>query len=320
MRAYFRTMHEITGRSDFLYFATARKEGAAPTERNFAMKEAGIYVMRTGWEQNDSYFHLHGVQLERGERSTHSHNDQGHFELHIKGEDVLIDSGRYIYNSSCWKNWRKYFLSACAHNTLYVDDHDMGTVPGVSRVRGVRTFCHRFEETDSYSVIDISHNGYVFMEDPIYHRRRVIRLEGDVYILDDQITGLGRAEHDIRLYFNFAPGELKQTEGSKFIYTTEKNTSFNVISVIDNNSQAVILKGSEEPIGGWVSYGYPVRSAIPQLYFKNNGPVPLRFITVIAPSGTDCTGSGDMKNAVLNISGKVNCKVALNGEEISVIK
>lgn len=91
-------------------------------------------------------------------------------EIHARGEDILTDSGRYIYNSSCWKDWRHYFLSAKAHNTLYVDDHEMGTVPGVTRTRGVRTYLHAFEENEQYQLIDISHNGYDFMDDPMFHR------------------------------------------------------------------------------------------------------------------------------------------------------
>lgn len=284
MRAYFRTMYELTGRKDYQYFATGRKEGAAPKARNFAFKDAGIYVMRTGWEEEDSYFHMHGIQLERGEKSTHSHNDTGHVELHIKGEDILTDSGRYIYNSSCWKDQRHYFLCAKSHNTLYVDDHEMGTVPGVQRVRGVRTYCHAFEENGKYQMIDLSHNGYVYREDPIYHRRRVLHLADDVYVIDDQVTGLGLSEHDIRLYFNFAFGELNQGENGCFDYTSQKGRQYQLVSKATQKVEYEILEGSEDPIGGWISYGYAWKKPIPQLAIKAKGPVPLRYVTVIKPA------------------------------------
>lgn len=285
MRAYFRTMYQITGKKEYLYFITAGKEGTAPKKRNYAYKEAGIYVMRTGWKKDDSYFHLQCVQLERGEKSTHSHNDTGHLELHIKGEDILTDSGRYIYNTSCWKNFRHYFLSAKAHNTLYVDDHEMGTVPGVSRVRGVRTFCHQFEENEQYQIIDISHNGYVYREDPIYHRRKVIHMAEDIYVIDDQVTGMGLREHDIRLYFNFAFGELEQKEHGLFQYVSQRGCHYEVINMGSKELEYEILKGSEEPIGGWVSYGYGWRKPIPQLAVKSTGPVPIHFLTVLKPEG-----------------------------------
>lgn len=286
MRAYFRTMYELTGRKEYQYFATGRKEGEAPQNRNYAYKDAGIYIMRSGWGEEDSYFHMQGVQLERGEKSSHSHNDTGHLELHIKGEDILTDSGRYIYNSSCWKDQRHYFLSAKAHNTLYVDDHEMGSVPGVKRVRGVRTYCHSFEENDLYQMMDLSHNGYVYREDPIYHRRRVLHLADDIYVIDDQVTGLGLSEHDIRLYFNFAFGALEAGENDCFEYTSQKGRQYQLISKATRAVAYEILEGSEEPIGGWISYGYAWKKPIPQLAIKATGAVPIRFVTVIKPKDT----------------------------------
>lgn len=88
MRAYFRTWYEETGREDFRFMATAGKEGTPPAQRNYKYIPAGIYVMRTGWGPEDSYFHVHGIQLERGEVSSHSHNDTGHVEIHARGEDT----------------------------------------------------------------------------------------------------------------------------------------------------------------------------------------------------------------------------------------
>ncbi len=318
MTAYFRTMYELTGREDFLYFATGRKQGKAPDKRNFAFRDAGVYVMRTGWEKEDSYFHVHGMQLERGERSTHSHNDTGHLELHIQGEDILIDSGRYIYNSSCWKDWRHYFLSAKAHNTLYVDDHEMGTVPGVSRVRGVRTYCHKFEENDSWQLIDISHNGYVYTDDPIYHRRRVLHLADDIYIIDDQVTGLGLKEHDIRLYFNFAFGDLSEKEEGIYQYKSQKGREYCLTSLANTEVKGEILCGSEEPIGGWISHGYAWRKPIPQLNLQAKGKVPFRYITVVAPAGIAVQGTVTMEQAALNFTGSKVSELVWKDEEITV--
>lgn len=314
LRAFYRVMYELTGREDFLYFATCRKEGKAPEKRNYISADAGFFVMRSGWEEKDNYFHLHGVSLERGERSTHSHNDQGHLELHIKGEDILQDTGRYIYRSSIWKNWRAYIDSAKAHNTLEIENHRMGAVPDTDeRIRGVRTHCHHFEETKDYQLIDISHNGYAFMEDPIFHRRRVVALPGDVFVIDDQITGLGIEEHDFNLYFNFAPGKLNPAGNGVWDYATSKGTAYQMTTLGGHESE--ILEGSEDPIGGWVSYGYPIRQPVPQLRITKHGKAPQRFITVIAPAGTTVSGDYDMKKAALTINGKT---LTLEPEEVSV--
>lgn len=315
MRSWFRQMAEWTGRGDFLWVATGRKAGHAPTERNFSMKEAGIHIMRTGWGEEDSYMHIHGVQLERGEKSTHSHNDTGHLELQIAGEDILLDGGRYIYNQSIWKNWRHYFTGALSHNTLYCDDLTMGAVPGVSRVRGVRLFLHRFEENEQYAVIDVSHNGYVFTDDPVYHRRAAVRLEKDVYVLDDRITGLGLNDHDFRLTFNFAPGKLTG-EGMQYQYETPKGRTYAITAACDAEMLPSVLEGSEDPIGGWVSYGYSLRVPAPQLTLKRQGKAPFRCITVIAPAGCRAEIGFTGEEAVIQLNGIYNTTLILSGEKI----
>ncbi|MBQ8092465.1 MAG: alginate lyase family protein [Clostridia bacterium] len=315
MRAFFRQMAEWTGREDFLWFATGRQMGSAPVERNYSMKEAGIHIMRTGWGPQDSYMHIHGVQLERGEKSTHSHNDTGHLELNICGEDILTDGGRYIYNQSIWKNWRHYFTSALAHNTLYVDDLTMGAVPGVSRVRGVRLFLHRFEENTDYALIDVSHNGYVFTDDPVYHRRRVLRLAQDLFVIDDEISGMGLDPHDFRLLFNFAPGALSEKAGG-YVYTTPGNRTYGITVQANVPVQTYVLEGSEDPIGGWISYGYSRRVPAPQLTCAYNGKAPFRMVTVIGQSAYDVCCQVEQEKTEITVKGHVSLKLCIEGDRI----
>lgn len=305
LRAYFSWMGELSGREDFLYLATGGKEGLPPKELDYRMQESGLYVMRTGWERTDSYFHMQAIQLERGERSTHSHNDTGHLELMIGGDDVLIDCGRYIYNSSCWTDWRHYFTHALAHNTLFVDDHLMGCIPGVGRVRGVRAFCHAFERRDDFLVMDISHNGYVFTEDPIYHRRKVGYIPSlEAAIVIDHITGLGNEDHDLRLTWNFASEQVSLVSEQVVHYTSVQGNDFTLGFAVtgegnknalcsvgpesdkaissDPDWKASVYCGSEDPKAGWVSYGYPIRKPTGQVQISKQGRVPATFATVIA--------------------------------------
>ena len=191
----------------------------------------------------------------------------------------------------------------------------MGAVPGVSRVRGVRLFLHRFEENDRYAVIDVSHNGYVFTDDPIFHRRRAVRLEKDVYILDDEVTGLGLAAHDLRLYFNFAPGQLTGA-GDAFAYETARGRRYRFVTACDQPVESVLMEGSEEPIGGWVSYGYSLRVPAPQLIRKARGPVPLRHVTVIVPEdcAVACEVSG--KRVMVKVTGTRPISLTIEGDQI----
>ena len=109
-------------------------------------------------------------------------------------------------------------------------------------------------------------------------------------MIDDQVTGLGLKEHDIRLYFNFAFGSLREEENGKFIYTSQKGRRYEFISQATKETEFEILEGSEEPISGWISYGYACKKPIPQLAVKTKGPVPLRFLTIIRPEGGKTEG------------------------------
>lgn len=64
-----------------------------------------------------------------------------------------------------------------------------------------------------------------------------------------------------------------------------------------------ILEGSEDPIGGWISYGYAWRKPIPQLIAKHSGKAPIHFITVLAPEGTKAETAINGDAATVTLAG-----------------
>lgn len=284
LRAFFRVMAEITGRKDFLFFATQGKEGKAPEEICTSLPDAGYHVFRSGWGRNDSYFLVSGTILERGENNVHSHYDAGHLELQVEGQDVLIDTGRYLYNSESQFDWRIYFSSTAAHNTILVDDHVMGEHPDViPTARGVRMFCHRFEHGEQFDRLVISHNGYAYMDEPVFHKRSVIWLKPDIWVVEDDLTGSGI--HRLRQFFNFAPGKLKETDKNQCYLYENGKLRMEIQAVSCEGLTSMNYCGNEKPIGGWVSYGYAQKEPAPQLVYEKTCEVPARFVTIIAREG-----------------------------------
>ena len=304
LRAYMNWMYELFGDEQFRFFGTLRKEGAEPDSLDFKYAEEGVYVMRTGWGENADYLCTHSTQLERGERSTHSHNDSMHAEVTLRGEDVLVDCGRYIYRSSVWKDWRAYFVSALAHNTLYVDDHELGAIPGVDRVRGVRCLCHFFGETGGLKMIDLEHNGYAYLADPVFHRRKLILVPGSVAVLVDYVDGPAAEDHDFRLMYNFNT-EKVTLDGSHVEYVSKNGMNFCMEFVSDVQFGSSLLCGSEDPKGGWISYGYPVRQPIGQVTMAYGKRAPFTAVTVIRPSDVDASAVIEGKDVLISApSGK----------------
>ena len=60
--------------------------------------------------------------------SAHGHADALSFELTIGGRPVLIDPGTYVYQGD--PEWRRYFRSTLAHNTLEIENADQAEQAG----------------------------------------------------------------------------------------------------------------------------------------------------------------------------------------------
>ena len=303
LRAYMKWMYSLFGDKEFLYFTSLRKEGEAPKENDYKSSEEGVYVMRSGWDDKADYLCTHATQLELGERSTHSHNDCMHAEVTLKGEDVLVDSGRYIYRSSIWKDWRAYFVSALAHNTLYVDDHEMGIIEGVDRRRNVRALCHFFGEEKGLKIIDLSHNGYAYLPDPVFHRRKLILLPTSVVVLVDYVEGPGKENHDFRLMYNFNTTSVS-LDGKHVDYTSLHGLDFTLDFTASCDFSSRLLCGSEDPKGGWISYGYPVRKPIGQVTFAYGGKAPFMAATIVKEKEDDSSVSLVGESVVIESKGK----------------
>ncbi len=261
LRAHFRKAASHCRRNDFLYFASARKQGKSPQQLDYLLPEAGFLTARSGWNADDSYLLFTGVQLERGSNCAHSHRDAGHVEYMCRGEDVLIDTGRYLYGNCGQLGWWQYFASTQAHNTVGVDGFPMGHVPeqsgsatGFSLIRNIRTMVHQTLSTPDYFAADLSHNGYSFLSQPVFHQRRVLffRKTGAL-LIEDRLTGSG--EHDIDLYFNFAPGNLIPDSRDKQVYHYRRGTLEDMVCrpLMNRGLTSRIRQGSENPKAGWVS-------------------------------------------------------------------
>ncbi len=300
LREYMKWMYLLFGDECFRYMYTLGKEGQAPEEKDYRYGEEGIYVMRSGWKEDSDYVLTHSTQLERGERSTHSHNDSMHAEVTLKGEDILVDSGRYIYRSSVWKDWRAYFVSSLAHNTLYVDDHEMGAIPGVDRVRGVRALCHFFGTQGGCKVIDLSHNGYAYLADPVFHRRKFVLLPSSSVILVDYVDGMGQLCHDFRLMYNFNTKDVTLS-GNHVRYISRHSMAFTLDFLSDASFSSSLSCGSEDPKGGWISYGYPVREPIGQVAFRYDGKAPFMAVTLIKAEGDETEAR--LENGTVTVTG-----------------
>src|SRR5439155_316401 len=90
-----------------------------PSELSRAFEDAGYFIQRSGWDAHDTQltFDCGGMGLGSG---GHAHADALSLTVFSGGHELLIDAGTSVYN--CAPEWRRFFRSTAAHNTVLVDN------------------------------------------------------------------------------------------------------------------------------------------------------------------------------------------------------
>jgi len=242
-------------RSEFEALPDPEDDRIAPR----AFTDAGTYLLQNGRRES---FDRISVVFDAGEHgfggiAAHAHADALSFTLRAFGKDVLVDPGTYDYFS--YRQWRDYFRSTRAHNTVVIDGRDQSEMLGLFLWgRRAKTTCLTWEPCEHGGKVVAEHDGYCRLKDKVVHRR-MLELDGrqrNLTIRDDVIAS-GR--HDVRIYFHFAE-HCKATPAGENRYRIDVGSGAVEIE-LDSRLSTEVLEGGEDPIGGWVSRGYHQKTA-----------------------------------------------------------
>jgi hypothetical protein len=240
-----------------------------------AFPESGYYLLQAGSPRDGS-----GVsvvfdcgELGFGSIAAHGHADALSFTLRAFGGDVLVDPGTYDYFS--YPEWRRYFRSTRAHNTIEIDGVDQSTIEGPFLWgRRADARCLRWEPRPDGGRVTGEHDGYRRLPDPVLHRR-TLDLAGTppVLTVTDEIRAEG--DHDVAICFHAPEGaEVVPAGGRSFGIRLPGGV---VRLTLDDALRVDVLSGSADPIGGWMSRGYHRRSPCTTLIgrVRSRGPIAL---------------------------------------------
>lgn len=172
-----------------------------PASPSAAQAASGNPVLRSGWEQKDTYLHLRTSSLGGG----HGHADLLHLDVWQGGEMVLTDAGRYTYVDG---KTRRTLKSPAAHNTLRLDGRDFTAYldtwgwkdPAPPLAQG-----SRFTETADF--VSGGHLGYLKAGAVVF--RRIVFLKPDLIIGVDVVQAAEDAAHTAEQFFHFGSGTLQ---------------------------------------------------------------------------------------------------------------
>src|SRR5207248_3004086 len=138
-----------------------------PLQLSRSYKKDGYFIQRSEWDADGSHaiFDCGGLGIIRG---GHAHADALSLTLFSGGQQLLIDPGTSVYN--CAPEWRNFFRSTAAHNTVVVDGESQSQPSETfawARKANARLCKHIVKAGIEY--IDGEHDGYNALPLPVIH-------------------------------------------------------------------------------------------------------------------------------------------------------
>lgn len=183
-----------------------------PIQTDYFLSDSGNAYLRSGWDETDTWVHFQCGPLGAG----HGHADKLHVSVASRGEDVLVDAGRYSY---VFGSGRVEFKEMRAHNTILVDNHELYLCKDSWECsRLTRAVNQKFYADARYAYAEGGHLGYTNLPNGVVLNRRVIYLKPDILVLADEFYTCG--SHQYQQFFHFAEtGTLRSLDANVWQYT-----------------------------------------------------------------------------------------------------
>lgn len=272
----------------------------------------GYVVMRDSWRRDANQLILDAGPLGCHHSAGHGHADLLSVQCAAFGHPVLVDSGTYCYTPD--PVWRNYLRGTFAHNTAIVDGagqaESLDTFRWRTRPRAHLNAWYTLPDAD---YADAAHEAFMHLPGAIGHRRRVLFVKPDYWIIVDDFTGGG--VHEIRLRYQFAPGTRYRESRGWSQGTVAAGPGLLVRAFAPVTLTSSVYTGSLEPVGGWVSEGYGRLTPAPQLDCRGMGTLPLRLVSLLVPVAGEHIEPPDV---TVEFSGDWVCRIRTDGREILV--
>ncbi len=211
----------------------------------------------------------------------HGHADALSIVCAADGQEWLVDPGTFSYTGSA--AWRDFFRSTRAHNTLVVDGRDQADAVDVFKWRNAPAV--KLEQFITSPELDFacgSHTGYSRFGQAVCHRRSLLFVKPDYWVVCDDVEGTG--EHDLEFFFHFHPG--CEVAASTSGWVAEGKTRFALLAAgLPVAWELVSGRGPDAPGGiqGWYSRDYGHKQPAPVAVARARVKLPAQFYWLLLP-------------------------------------
>lgn len=244
--ALLRKAGDMLSRPDLQWIGSRGTEGRTPESGLRVFPDAGIAVMRSGYEPDAHY----AVFRAGPAGASHVHEDVLSLEITAWGRPILVDPGITSYGPDALTD---HYRSRPAHNTIFPKEGFLRSkAPFGARVRPAGSDLSKEAGKNWCSVTGVCRFGESEVgQSTIY--RTILFVDSKFWIVKDTVQ-CSRPE-DIILCWQFAPGRLESWGHSLEFRSPEwEKHPFKLIPLFGKMSANLrCLTGSLNPPGGWVS-------------------------------------------------------------------
>ena len=246
------------------FAATAGVSGTRP-ESTSALFDAGFFFTRTGWGEERAFADEAYMSVRFGPpRTFHGHEDGGSITVYGYGTPLLIDAGKFTYNSG---PERGYFVGPTAHNLVVVD--------GVPYLDRQETILEQIQSTERYDFLTLRRS---IAEGTQWTREILFSRDGWILVVD-------RVDQDdtrrIQQLWHLVEDSHPTVDGTSVV--TNRDYGNVAITQLTEIDEVVVVEGSDNPVQGWVSYKFDVREPAPTVIVSKSGERVV-FATLLTPS------------------------------------
>jgi hypothetical protein len=178
-------------------------------------------------------------------RARPSHADQLHVDLWWRGKNIACDAGTYLYSGE-GRRWRNGLAHTSAHNTVTVDGKDqMKMLTRFTWTNWSRGRVLKHEE----NLWQGEHDGYK----PVTHKRTVLALEGDRWLVVDHIHDAQTHHYALHWLIN----DFSFEQGENSILLSIDPVKYKVqVGLVEGKSTFSVILGDLNSTRGWRSQYY----------------------------------------------------------------
>jgi hypothetical protein len=226
----------------------------ARVREGVSFPDGGIYILHNA--------HSKAVIRCTDFRERPSHADQLHVDLWLRGHNIASDAGTYLYSGD--DIWRNGLAHTSVHNTVIVDSKDQMKM--VSRFTWVDWAQGNVLQHDEKKWQG-EHDGYTHLPDPVTHKRTVLMLDDDRWLIVDHLNG--KQPHYYALHWLFCDGEfgVQQLAAAHEVFLTYSDSthrtgelSESIVSIqmglLDGDARFSVVRADPQSTRGWRSKYY----------------------------------------------------------------